>query len=232
MLFSNNDSGRERGSGSGPGSGSGSSSSSPAARLVQSLRENKATSIERYQAFAVTRAYLVEKSAPHAGREATRRLGEALGYNTNKGGFLEKFERHRNEYNTLLRPVPFAYLDAIGADRDEIEVCLEADLERYHEEVEKPRFPTSGAIRYMPTIYGSVRFPLGTTEAEAIRIIQDAQYERFMRFIVYLGLLSIRIPEGVEAEPEYSWFPPQWTWKKRRLEVKPVPGAFGVARVG
>ena len=205
---------------------------SHAARIVAALRENKAAPLERYSAFAVTRAYLAEKSAAHSGREATRRLGETLGYNPNKGGFLDKFERHRNEFNTLARPVPYAYLDAIGADRSELQACLEADLEHYHDQREKPRFPTTAAIRYMPTVYATVRFPLGTTEEQALRILQDQEHARFMRFIVYEGLLSIRIPAGIEAQPEYSWFPPRWSWEKNRIEGSPPPGPFGVMRIG
>ena len=209
----------------------GGSKRSDAARIVASFREDKATSVERYSAFAVTRAYLAEKSAAFAGREATRRLGATLGYNPDKGGFLYKFERHRNEFNSLARAVPYTYLDAIGADRRELEVCLEADLARYHEECEKPRFPTTAAIRYMPTIYGSVRFSFGTTEDEALRILQDEEHARFMRFIVYDELLSIRIPKGVDSGPEYSWFPPRWAWKRSWLEAYPRPGRFGVTRI-
>lgn len=210
---------------------SGRSKRSDAARIVASFRQDKATTVERYTAFAVTRAYLAEKSEAFAGREATRRLGAILGYNPDKGSFLDKFERHVNEFNNLARAVPYAYLDAIGADRSELEVCLEADLARYYEECEKPRFPTTAAIRYIPTIYGSVRFPLGTTEEEAIRILQNEEHARFMRFIVYDELLSIRIPKGADSRPEYSWFRPRWAWKRSWLEAYPRPGRFGVTRI-
>jgi len=203
-----------------------------AERIVAELREDKAAPLERYRAFALTRAYLAEKSATHAGREATRRLGEALGYNPHKGGFLDKFERHRTEFNTLARPVPYAYLHAIGAERDELQACLEADRARYHHEREKPRFPTTAAVRYMPTVYATVCFPLGTTEDQALRILQHQQHARFMRFIVYEALLSICIPAGAESRPEYTWFPPRWSWQKNRLEASPRPGEFGVMRIG
>ena len=52
-----------------------------------------------------------------------------------------------------------------------------------------------------------------------------------MRFIVYEALLSIRIPAGVESQPEYTWFPPRWSWQKNRLAASPRPGEFGVMRI-
>jgi hypothetical protein len=139
-----------------------------AVRFVQALRASSETEVDGYEIYQYTRRYLRDTSAAFDSREKTRELGEALGYNTTKGNFFDKFRRHIDEWNALNREIPFRYLDAIGADREVLSLCLEADLEHYERERHKPRYPTSAAIRIIPTIYSQVSFPPGTSEEEAL----------------------------------------------------------------
>ena len=201
-----------------------------ATRFVEALRASSETNVEGYEIFQYTRRYLRDTSAAFDSRQATRELGEALGYNTSKGNFFDKFRRHVDEWNALRREVPFRYLDAIGADRDVLALCLEADHEHYERQRHTPRYPTSAAIRYVASFYGRIPFPPGTTEEEAIDRLMDNEYIAFRRIILYSGLLMIRIEPGADTTPEYIWFPPTWTWRRSTLLARRVPEEFGRMR--
>jgi hypothetical protein len=119
-----------------------------------------------YSRFRHVRTYVAQCSTRHAGKEASKRLMARVGY-----ARYEKFIRRRAAWDALARPVPLAYLEAIGVDTDVMSVAGGADMEAYREALAIPRFPRWAIVRYMPAIYGRVWLPPGATEQEAVRFL-------------------------------------------------------------
>ena len=64
---------------------------------------------------------------------------------------------------------------------DVLEYVLELDREEFEYALSLPVYSNYFVVRYMPTGYGPVNLPVGTTEAEAIEIVQAFQEHHRLR---------------------------------------------------
>jgi hypothetical protein len=185
-----------------------------------------------YERFYYTKRYIASKSANFTSREAREELGRALGYKVEKPTFVAKLADRRRRYDAMDRRVPIVYLEAIGVKWDEFETCLEADMELFQSESQKPRYPRYAAIRYHPTFYGRVTFPEGTPESEALAMLNEGDTARFPRFVPYPELVMVFLKGGIGAEPVYGWYPPEVTFGRKDVFVQALPRGMGRVRIG
>ncbi len=198
--------------------------------------ESKDNETIEYERFYYAKRYVASLGARFRTNDGLRKLGRALGYNVEKGSFIDKLTRRRAEWDGFERDIPYAYLEAIGVAWEELNACLEADYELFEREITKPRAPSKAVIRYMPAVYGTYRFPEGTSEREAVEVLERSDYARFHRAIVYPELLVIRLKAQRDgepvAEPSYDYFEPVVEKKKDRLHVRPPARNTGRTRIG
>ena len=198
--------------------------------------ENKDNETFEYERFYYSKRYVSYLSARFRTNDQLRELGDKLGYNVEKGSFIDKFTRRRAEWDDFAGDIPCAYLEAIGVVWGELDACAEADYELFRREIAKPRYPRKAVVRYIPAVYGTYRFPEGTSEREAIEMLERSDYARFRRAIVYPELLVIwmkphRDGEPVEG-PSYDYFEPVFEKKKDRLHVRPPARGIGQTQIG
>jgi hypothetical protein len=141
-------------------------------KTIPFFSSRQSNRIEGYERFRQTRAYIRERSDGWkdlgSNVEQMREFMLACGYND-----LEKFRKHRAEWDNLRREVPMAYLDAIGVDIETLKVRVELDREEYHSVLGISLYPRYGTIRYMGGVYGDYPFPEDTPEVDAILMLQE-----------------------------------------------------------
>jgi hypothetical protein len=125
---------------------------------------------------------------------------------------LQKFRAHRIEWDNLERDIPLGYLDAIGADRQTMIDLVACDRAEFEKVVQLPFFPSCAVIRYMACVYGTLKFPAGTTEQAAIEICKESKMNTCIN---YPGIKSIFI-EGGEIVIE-RFYPPEISFTKNQL---------------
>lgn len=194
--------------------------------------KNKDNPPTQYERFYHAKRYVKSKSEQHTSKEARFRIGRALGYNLEKPNFLEKLGRRRRVYDALDTTIPLAYFQAIGVDMNELDTCVEADQELFEREKRKPRYPRQAVVRYMAAVYGIFRFPEGTEEPEALRMLNESNVARFQRCIVYPELLTIWVDRGPDAEPHYDYYEPRYELKKHLIRIRKLPKGTGQTLVG
>jgi hypothetical protein len=192
---------------------------------------NKDNATVGYERFYYSKRYLRFKSDQHRSREDYNRIGRALGYNIEKSNFLEKLRRRRERLDAMEGDIPYEYLDQIGVDRRELETCIEADVALFEEEKSKPRFPTKAIIRYAAAFYGTFRFPEGTPEEQAIRMLLESNVARCSKMIAYPELLLIFVGRESVDESKYSWLPPEVDYRRSWIAIKKLPRGLGVTRI-
>jgi len=138
------------------------------------------SSINEYERFHHTKAYVKSKSELVISKNE---LLTACGYRN-----IDKFKKHRMEWDRLLRPVPLSYLSSIGVDMKVITLTIEVDKEEYMKALRVPLYPKAAVVRLMATVYCDIPCPLGTTEEEAIEILKRYSGEKNKR-------CSINYPE-------------------------------------
>jgi len=163
-------------------------------------------------------------------REGQRDVARALGCDLSKSGSLEKLRARRSAYDSFSNGMPLSYLEAIGVVPGELDACMEADLELYHVELAKPRFPREAAIRLLPAVYTRYRFPAGTSEAEALHLLATCRNAERQMLISYPELLHIWLSHG-GAEPYYEYLPPVYERTGGRLVIGKGQAGYGVTRL-
>ncbi|NBB91066.1 MAG: hypothetical protein GVY23_07660 [Spirochaetes bacterium] len=198
--------------------------------------ESKDNETLAYERFYYCKRYVAGLSLRFQTNNELRNLGARLGYNPEKGSFIDKFTRRRAEWDSFERDIPCAYLEAIGVLWAELDVCAEADYELFRQEIAKARYPRKAVVRYIPAVYGTYRFPEGTSEREAIEMLERSNYARFHRAIVYPELLVIWLGAhrdgGGGTDVVYDYYEPVFEKKKDRLQVRPPARGIGQTRIG
>ena len=113
-------------------------------RELSIFSAHEISSINKYERFHHTKAYLKSKSDLVV---STNELLTACGY-----GNIDKFEKHRIEWDQLLRQVPLSYLSSIGVDMKAITLTIEVDKEEYMQALRVPLYPRAAVVRLMPTV--------------------------------------------------------------------------------
>jgi len=153
--------------------------------------------VEGYERFRHAREYIREKSDSWkdlgSNAEQMRELMLACGYND-----LEKFRKHRLEWDNLERQVPIAYLDAVGVDLETLKLKVKLDHDEYQSVLGVPLYPRYGTIRYMGGVYGSFPFPDDAPEVDAVLMLQEySRVNKRQCCINYPDVKSIWInPDG------------------------------------
>ncbi|MBN2618043.1 MAG: hypothetical protein JXR64_06990 [Spirochaetales bacterium] len=145
-------------------------------------------------------------------------IAAALGYNFNNPQKRFQFRKTVQKMNNLDADIPLLYLELIKADKEIIKMCLEEDLLAYKRELTNPRFPKFSSFRYMACVYGSLTFPDGTTENQAIDLcIEHLNIKPFTHIINYQNFLWIFISkDGVSR----VYFEPQIRFTSKTMVVK------------
>jgi hypothetical protein len=119
----------------------------------------------------------------------------------------EKFSAHRRQWDRLDRPIPRAYLRAIGVSVEIMQFTAELDAEEYEEELERPLYPRYATIRVMPGIFSLLELPDGINEAEAVYLMIDFARHRGRRCCIgFRDIKTIWIePNG---ETSYVFYHP------------------------
>lgn len=192
---------------------------------------NKDNRTPGYERFYYSKRYMQFKSEQFRTPEDYKRIGLALEYNIEKSNFLQKLRRRRKRLDAMDYDIPYEYLDEIGANRDELETCIEADMELFQQERSKPRYPEKAIVRYVAAFFGAFRFPEGTTEEAAIQMLLEGDVARFSKIISYTQLLMILLSPGADATPSYVWYPPEVENRHNRIHIDKLPEGLGVTRL-
>ncbi len=192
------------------------------------LKYNPADS---YTRFYYTKEYLKFKAKEfQSSKSKLRELGLKLGYNTENSSFLTKIKTKIDQFESCVGQIPYKYLDAIGVQRRELDLCQELDFELFEKEKSKPRFPSRGFFRYAPCIYKTLSFLENTSEEEAIQCLVKDDLWMLYSSITYPELLIIIMTAGVK-EPSYHWLEPKYEECKLWLDFGMVGYRNGVVRV-
>lgn len=175
--------------------------------ITELFTPKKHNSVAEYEWLRHSRAYIQQKSAAipddiqhRANREQLLELMHSCGYRKN----LHKFREHRREWDTLRRPVPKVYLEALGVDLDILQFALELDQQENDAVQQLEFYPKRATERLMAAVYRTVEFPAGINETEAVAILQQRQQQAqaegkrgFRCMIVYPGLRTVAVePDG------------------------------------
>ncbi|TGL13463.1 hypothetical protein [Leptospira levettii] len=199
--------------------------------LVNSF-QSKYNPTDSYTRFYFTKEYLKFKGKEfHCSKTKMRELGLKLGYNTENSSFLTKIKTRIDQFESCVGQIPYKYLDVIGVQERELNLCQELDFELFEKEKSKPRFPLRGFFRHAPCIYRSVSFPENSAEEQAIQYLVKDDLWKLYSSITYPELLIIIIPAG-KKEPSYHWLEPAFEECKLWLDFGMVGYQNGVVRVG
>lgn len=163
----------------------------------------------QYTRFFHTKAYLAQKSrqVPYSialHEDRVLRVMASCGYLFRRP---EKFSAHRRQWDRLDRPIPRAYLDAIGVDVKVMQFTAQLDAEEYEEVLQHPLYPRYATIRVVPGIFSLLDLPQGIDESEAVRLMIDFARRRGRRCCIgFRDIKSIWIePDG---ETSYTFYRP------------------------
>lgn len=162
-----------------------------------------------YTRFFHTKAYVAQKSrlVPYSialHEDRVLRVMASSGYLFRRP---EKFSAHRRQWDRLDRPIPRAYLKAIGVSVEVMEFTAELDAEEYEEALYRPLYPRYATMRVMPGMYSLLDLPDGIDETEAVHLMTDFAKRRGRRCCIgYRDVKSIWIePDG---ETTYVFYRP------------------------
>lgn len=147
-----------------------------------------------------------------------RKIAEALGYNYDDPQKRSQFRKTMNKMNNLNADIPIKYLNLINAEKSIILLCLEEDQLAYKKQLEIPRYPEIASYRYTACVYGCMKFPLGSTEEEAIRLCQDNLKDKpIPHVIIYKNFLIIYVSrDGISR----YYYPPTIRFGKHTLMIE------------
>ncbi len=153
--------------------------------LASFSTHNKFTSVEGYVRFRHTLAYIQQKDAACLdGLSAPlrkKKLHEMAAFVGYSQGSFSKFLRRRDWWLGLRGRIPEKYFRFIGVEPAALNFTLQLDKEEFDNALSLPVYPQNFIIRYMAAVYSPKGLPEGTTEQEAIAIIQDFQKEHNLR---------------------------------------------------
>lgn len=175
----------------------------------------KINSIKDYKRLRNTKAYIRHRSS---GIESTEELMKKSGYAN-----LNKFKKHRKEFENLERNIPLAYLDAIGVNYATLKFCGELDQEEFDiARGIEDLHPQFAMVRLMTTIYSNIEFPEGTTEKQAIEYLINYSAETGKKCVInYRDFKTVTVdPEG---RVKIVYHPPSFRITKSYL----IPGETG-----
>jgi hypothetical protein len=165
-----------------------------------------------YQPYFHIKGYLRQKYQQSG--KTIPELAEALGYRK-----LEKFKRHLEAWLKVERPIPWKFLDAIGAGPDMLCKVRVLDFDSWEEAVKKVGVPLSFTARLMPAVYQSVPMPENLDETEAVSYVKE--YSRLKNrqcLINFSGLRTTWIrPDGSVT---HSYNCPAIDYKNRMVYFK------------
>lgn len=181
--------------------------------------------VSDYSRFHHSRSYFKQRSALFPGPASNPALMRACGYRK-----AAKFARHRAEWDALQRNVPLSYLEAIGVDIDVLAFAAEVDMEEFRAALELPFYPTWGIERAIPGFYCQLRFPPGTSEAEAISMLLARAKKSGHEFCVKSALKAVYAsPDG---SVETIYFKPRFHVKGGFLVPRGDGSAIGTVSLG
>ena len=163
--------------------------------------------IKNFRRFRNTRNYIKELSAVIQDR--LRPYPELVALKQRSGyAKLDKFHLHRQEWDALRRKIPLRYLEAIGANINDIKFAVEADKIEFNNATSIPLFPRYAVQRAMAAVYITIEIPPGTPEAEAVNRLQAlCNKKRFRCCINYPELKTIWIEPN--EDPQTNWYYPE-----------------------
>lgn len=134
-------------------------------------------------------------------------------------GNLNKFRIHRVQFDQMLRNVPLDYLRAIGAERDQLKVCLARDMEAFIEYRETGRVITrSATIMLASFLYRKLPFPENCPEEEGVELARCHSLETGQSlFINYPGFKIIWVYQGGRVVTTYR--PPAYRFTQAHLSI-------------
>lgn len=138
------------------------------------LSADKSSSEHGFDRLAFTRAYLrsLSEAIPDPGfkraKPVVRELMEACGFRD-----IQRFREQRKSWDALVKPIPRAYLNAIGATTEGLEHALNRDHEAFAAALSLPRTATAFIIKYHPAFYVTEALPHPMPEADAIAHVSD-----------------------------------------------------------
>ena len=178
----------------------------------------------QYTRFFHTKSYLSQKSrlVPYSialHEDRVLRVMASCGYLFRRP---EKFSAHRRQWDRLDRPIPLAYLTAIGADVEVMQFTAELDAEDYEEVLQQPLYPRYATIRVVPGIFSLLELPDGIDEAEAVDLMSDFARRRSRRCCIgFRDIKSIWIePDGTTS---YTFYRPLLRVTRTHLIPANVP---------
>lgn len=162
-------------------------------RTMPSNTAGPQNGLERYIRFRHTKNYMRQRSAQNPDEI---QLMKTCGYAN-----LEKFRRHREQWDLLEKPVPKKYLEAINVRLEVLELTVEQDREEYEDTLNSPRQVSHFTVRLLPTVCKSVPFPEPLPEHLAIELLRD-ETDGLKRCLHYPDLKTVFI-EGETIHSVY-----------------------------
>ena len=161
----------------------------------------KTNTIEKYKRFYHLKSYIKSKSKNFP---TTIKLMNKTEYRN-----LNKFRKHREEFDNLTRNIPLLYLKAIKIDMETLKFCAELDMEQFKNAREtRPLYPKYASIRYFAGVYSNLNIPNGMVEEDAVELIKRfAMKNRLKCFINYPDFKTIFIEPDGKVYPVF--FPPR-----------------------
>lgn len=154
--------------------------------------------IDQYRRFFHTKTYIQCQSSYQKTDENVMRRS---GY-----GSLQKFNKHRAQWDNLQRNIPLEYLKVINADLDIIKANVVNDLKEFEAALKIPLFPKSAVVRIFAAIYQTKEFLEGTSEEEAVEVMKEFSLKNRLRCCInFAELKSIWIePTGEVNTTNYK----------------------------
>ena len=158
---------------------------------------------ENYMFCRHIRGYLRAKLSTYD--KGLKELALASGYSK-----VDKFKVHCGEWNLLQRAIPLKYLDAIGAQVEEIEKLLTFDLDDFQEACNEPHLVSECIVRVFCAVYKTERFDSPMSEEEAIEYVQAYSIKNGFHCCIKipeLATISFHPVEGVHKiyyKPEFK----------------------------
>ena len=170
------------------------------------LPANKCTAVEDYIPFRHTKSYLQQRldafnTSPEdkTPKERLKELAKALGYADHS---FQKFMVRWEKWQRLEGKVPVKYFEFIGVQPEVLECVQALDLEEFEYALSLPVFPKNFVVRLMAAVYSPVSLPEGTSESDAIEIVQEYQLMKKLRCCIKIQNLKtifIEPQQGIQV---------------------------------
>lgn len=155
------------------------------------LNENKYTSVKDYLHFRHTLQYINQRMHAYWCHEDGKNhkeklivLAQILGYAEHS---IPKLKIRIDLWLNLSGEIPIKFFEAIGVQEEVLAFALALDQEEFEYALKIPVFPLNFVARLMPTVYMPMRLPEGTSEQEAIAIVQAYQLEHDFKCWINIG---------------------------------------------